>query len=169
VQSSAALSFALRIPLFKKMENFMKRLSLLLLLSGLIINASATEIYRCQDEEGNIIYTQTPSAACLEKVDLPTEQSITSDTKTEVQKDSEENAPPSGEKAATPPTRTLEENCKIANQQLQLFNSKRPLMKPDKENQGKFIVLTDKMRQQEKAKMQAYVDKYCAKKESEEE
>jgi hypothetical protein len=144
----------------------MKQLFLLLLLSGLIINTSATEIYRCQDEEGNIIYTQTPSAGCLEK-GLPTEQSITSDTK--VQKESEENTPPSGEKAAKPPTRTLEENCKIANQQLQLLNSKRPLMKADTDNPGKFIVLTDKMRQQEKAEMQAYVDKYCAKQESEEE
>ena len=143
----------------------MKQLTLLLLLSsGLIINSSATEIYRCLDEDGSIIYTQTPSAVCLEQVDLPPQHAITSGETAQAES---EKATPADEEVTTAATSSLEEDCNIARQQLQLLNSKQPLRKPDQENPGKFVVLTDEMRQQKQAQMLAYIDKYCVKSEEE--
>lgn len=138
----------------------MKQLILLLFLSsGLFIHCDATEIYRCLDEDGNIIYTQTPSAACLEEVNLPQQHVITSG---ETDQSATEKATPSDD-VTTTATRSLEEDCNLARQQLQLLDSKHPLMKPDQENPGKFVVLTDEMRQQKKSQMRAYIDKHCTK------
>jgi hypothetical protein len=122
----------------------MKLLSLFVLLST--VNAYAAEIYRCQDEEGNIEYTQIPSPTCREEVKLP--PTTTSSTK---------NAAPVSSQT------TLEEDCKIARQNLAILNSKDQVKKPDQNNPDQFIILNDEMRQQEKAHTQAYINKYCTK------
>lgn len=136
----------------------MKRFGLLVVLSLFVVNiATAAKMYKCQDEEGNIEYTQTPSAECMEEVH-PSIQAISSDTPTHSK------PAPKTESTTTPSQQqtTLKEDCQRARDNLAALNKEGNIVQmPDKDNPGEFITLTDEMREQNREKAQAYVDKYC--------
>jgi len=138
-----------------------KQLFLLILFSGFVINAYADKIYRCQDEQGNIQYTQTPSPACHEKIELKSTQS---DTPEKPQNETEVNSEETAPSEAT----SLVEKCKMARQNLAKLTSKNQVSKPDPENPDKFIILTEEQRLQEWEQTLDYIDKNCLTSNSEE-
>ena len=130
----------------------------LLLLSTFFINAYAIEIYTCQDENGNIQYTQIPSDVCREKLELKMTPPVTTHVVTEGEEAERVEEP---KKTTQSAAERLKENCIIARQNLVTLNSENQVTKPDPKNPEQFIILTDEMRQQEITELQAYINKKC--------
>jgi Domain of unknown function (DUF4124) len=128
--------------------------TLLLILGLAVTNAYSVQMYQCEDETGNIQYTQTPSPNCVEVKPKPV-QSIS--------------VPPSSTKVQAPtPTKpqTIDEGCKIAVDTLQKIADKIALIKPDKNDPEKRVILTKEEIEQERIKAQEYFDALCTEKKS---
>ncbi len=146
--------------------NCMKVTWLLLPLLGLAATQTySVQMYQCEDETGQIQYTQTPSPNCVEVKPGPV-QSIS----VPPSKKAQDNSPTAVDNRAEtpiPPThQTIEEGCKIAVDTLQKIASNSALAKPDKNDPKKMVVLNKDEIEQERIKAQEYFDAVCQEKKS---
>ncbi|BAP55730.1 hypothetical protein THII_1433 [Thioploca ingrica] len=142
------------------------KITLLLILGLAVTNAYSVQMYQCEDETGNIQYTQTPSPNCVEVKPKPV-QTISVPPSS---KKAQDNSPADlndNSKAPTPPkSQTIEEGCKIVADTLQKIAGKLALSKPDKNDPKKMVVLTKEEIEQERIKAQQYFDALCKEKKS---
>jgi len=138
--------------------------TLLLILGLAVTNAYSVQMYQCEDETGNIQYTQTPSPNCVEvkpkpvqSISVPPSKKAQETSPAEVDKRSEAPAPPKK-------PQTIEEGCKIAADTLQKIAGKLALAKPDKNDPKKMVILTQEEIEQERIKVQEYFDAVCKEK-----
>jgi hypothetical protein len=137
----------------------------LLFWSLVATNTYSVQMYQCEDEAGNIQYTQTPSPNCVEVKPAPI-QSI-SVPPSEKGSDSSAPAADNPSPASTPPKpQTITEGCKIAADTLQKIAGNIALAKPDKNDPGKMIPMTKAEIEQERVKAQDYFDAVCKEKSS---
>lgn len=140
--------------------------TLLLSLGLAVTNAYSVQMYQCEDETGNIQYTQTPSPNCVEVKPKPV-QSISVPPSS---KKAQDNSPTEVDKRSEAPTpkkpQTVEEGCKIAADTLQKIASNSALAKPDKNDPKKMVILTKEEIEQERIKVQEYFDAVCKEKKS---
>ncbi|MFK5970190.1 MAG: DUF4124 domain-containing protein [Candidatus Marithrix sp.] len=147
----------------------MKKLFILLSLVTVVANA---KMYKCQDADGNIQYTQTPTADCSREIETTTGQFIISGEETseipeikkeipKFPKDSDRVENLSPEEIAAKNAEILKQNCDMATDNLNLLNTDKLLVKNDKD--GEPMLYTKEMREQEQAKIQKYIDDNCTK------
>ncbi|HHB92096.1 MAG TPA: DUF4124 domain-containing protein [Thioploca sp.] len=147
----------------------MKKLFILLSLLTVVANA---KMYKCQDADGNIQYTQTPTADCSREVETTTGQFIISGEQTaeipeikeeipKFPKDSNRVENLSSEEIAVKNAKILKQNCDMAIDNLNLLNTDKPLAKNNKD--GELVLYTKETREQERAKIQKYIDDNCTK------
>ena len=140
------------------------KITWLLLLGLVAANAYSVQMYQCEDEAGNIQYTQTPSANCVEVKPAPV-QSISVPPSEKKAADNSTTASDDHPQASTPPKpqqpQATEENCKTAADILQKIAGNFTLVKSDKNDPNKTITLSKEEVEQERIKAQDYLDKVC--------
>ena len=140
-----------------------------LLILGLVAtNVYSVQMYQCEDEAGNVQYTQTPSANCVEV--KPQVQSISVPPSEKKAVDNSSSTSEEHSQASTPPKsqppQTIEEGCKIVTDTLKKIAGNLALAKPDKNDPNKMVPLSKAEIEQERVKAQAYFDKLCKEKPS---
>jgi len=140
----------------------MKKLFLLLSFITTVANA---KMYQCQDADGNVLYTQTPTAECSQEIQSSTGQFII--LSPEPSEMVEESPEPPDVKKLSPEEITkknaaiMKKNCEMANENLKLLNSDKPLIKNQEEGEES-VIFTTEMRDQERAKVQKYINDNCS-------
>jgi Domain of unknown function (DUF4124) len=140
----------------------MKQLFLAIILSLSYANVPA-EMYKWVDEEGNVQYTQTPPPGSASATTV-TPSSVNSISGGD--KDKEENSTatsgkeeaPAGKSNGNPqPSESCAEKSKLLND----LTSRQEWVVPDKDAPGKFVVLSEEIRQQQIILVKAYLQAYC--------
>lgn len=141
----------------------MKKLFILLSLVTVVANA---KMYKCQDADGNIQYTQAPTADCSREIETTTGQFIISNPEiaeipeiTEAEPSEKDTKKLSPEEIAAKNAEILKQNCKMATDNLNLLKTDKLLAKSNKD--GEPILYTKETRDQEVAKIQKYIDDNC--------
>ncbi len=139
----------------------MKKLFILLSLVTVVANA---KMYKCQDADGNVQYTQTPTADCSREIETTTGQFIISNPETaeipEIPEPPREDTKKlSPEEIVAKNAEILKQNCKMATVNLSLLKTDKLLAKSNKD--GEPILYTKETRDQEVAKIQKYIDDNC--------
>jgi hypothetical protein len=145
----------------------MKVTGLLLPLLGLATtHAYSVQMYQCEDETGNIQYTQTPSPNCVKVKPKPVQSISVPPSSTKVL-DTSPTEVDNRSKTPTPPKpQTIEEGCKIAVDTLQKIAGHIALAKPDKNDPKKMVILTKEEIEQKRIEAQEYFDAVCKEKKS---
>ncbi|MDM8565562.1 DUF4124 domain-containing protein [Candidatus Halobeggiatoa sp. HSG11] len=152
----------------------MKILFILLIFTTAIANA---KIYQCQDADGNMQYTQTPTAECLQENTTPEGQFVISGPETPEEEPQEAPQEPSEtdvknlspKEIAEKNAEILKKNCTNAHNALTSLNSftfdgdsfvskdgTKVVVKNDAN-----IQYTEETRNQEMTKIQKYIDGNC--------
>jgi hypothetical protein len=135
----------------------MKQLFLAIILSLSYANVPA-EMYKWVDDEGNVQYTQTPPPASTQATTVtPSTTNAISGVAKEESSATDKNAP--AEKSNGNPQ--LLESCEKTSKNLNKLTSRQELVEPDKEEPGKFVVMSEETRQQQIIMAKAYLQAYC--------
>ncbi|MCK5877966.1 MAG: DUF4124 domain-containing protein [Candidatus Marithrix sp.] len=144
---------------------------LFILLISISITANA-KIYQCQDTDGNMQYTQTPSPKCLEEIAAPQIQTMVPNPENSEEEPSEtveQSQEPeidvknlSPEEIVAKNAEIQKRNCEMAYNALNTLNSDKPLAHEVKED-GKQVLYTEETRNQELANIQKFIDDNCVK------